>query len=238
MPYYYYTDWSYIVMVMPFLLLAMLAQARVRSTFSRYSTVRVRSGVTGAQVAQRILDMNRIQGVRIERVPGELTDHYDPTAKVVRLSEKVYDGTSCAALGVAAHECGHVLQYATDYAFIKLRNAIIPITQFGSMVSLPLFMLGFILASFSPKLIILSYIGLILFGSVALFQIFTLPAEFDASRRAIVALQGMGIMTGDELSGSKKVLNAAALTYVAGLAVTLMQFLRFALMLMNSNRRR
>lgn len=238
MPYYYYTDWTYIVLVMPFLLLAMLAQARVRSTFSHYSTVRVRSGVTGAQVAKRILEINRIEGVRIERVPGELTDHYDPKMGVIRLSDKVHDGTSCAALGVAAHEVGHVLQYARDYAPIRLRNAIIPITQFGSMVSLPLFIMGFVLASFSPKLIILSYIGLILFGSVALFQIVTLPAEFDASKRAIAELQGLNFMTPDELRGSRKVLNAAALTYVAGLAVTLMQFLRFAILLAGRDRRR
>lgn len=186
----------------------------------------------------RILEMNHIEGVRIERISGELTDHFDPKAGVIRLSDSVYGSSSCAALGVAAHECGHVIQYARDYAPIKLRNAIIPISQLGSMVSIPLFILGFFLASFSPKLILLSYIGLILFATVALFQIFTLPTEFDASRRAMVALQSMNIMTGEELKGSRKVLNAAALTYVAALAVTLMQLLRFALILMGNNRRK
>lgn len=235
---YYYGDWTYIVLVVPFLLLAMLAQAKVNSTFSRYSTVRVRNGMTGAEVAKRILDYNRINGVRIERTPGRLTDHYDPKAGVIRLSDSVYDGTSCAAMGVAAHEVGHVLQYARNYAPIRLRNAIIPITQFGSMVSIPLFVLGFILASVSPKFIILSYIGLILFGSVALFQFFTLPAEFDASRRALTELQSMNFMTPQELEGSRKVLSAAALTYVAALAVTLMQLLRFAILLSDRDRRR
>lgn len=232
----YFTDFTYLILVGPFVILAMLAQARVKSTFSRYSTVRVRSGITGAELAQRILDANRIQGVRIERISGELTDHYDPKVSVIRLSDSVYGSSSCAALGVAAHECGHVLQYVKDYAPIRYRNAIIPVTQFGSMVSMPLFILGFVLASLSPKLIILSYIGLILFSTVALFQIFTLPAEFDASRRAMATLQGMNIMTGEELHGARKVLNAAALTYVAALAVTLMQILRYALLL--SGRRR
>lgn len=232
----YFTDITYLILVGPFLLLAMWAQARVKSTFIRYSTVRVRSGITGAELAQRILDANRIQGVRIERISGELTDHYDPKVSVIRLSDSVYGSSSCAALGVAAHECGHVLQYAKDYAPIRYRNAIIPISQFGSVVSIPLFILGFVLASFSPKLIILSYIGLLLFGTIALFQIFTLPAEFDASRRAMATLQSMNIMTGEELHGARKVLNAAALTYVAALAVTLMQILRYALLLAGRRR--
>lgn len=234
---FFYGDLIYIILVMPFVFLAGLAQSRVKNTFSKYSTMRVRSGITGAQLAERMLADNGIRGVRIERVEGELTDHYDPEVRVIRLSGKVHDSSSCAALGVAAHECGHVIQYATDYAPIRLRTAIIPITQIGSKVSMPLIILGFLLASFAPKMIILSYIGLILFGTVALFQIFTLPAEFDASRRAVQSLQGMGIMTPIELDGAKKVLNAAALTYLAALAVTLMQILRLFLILMDRDRR-
>lgn len=226
-----YFDMTYLILVLPAVLFSLWAQWRVNSTFKKYSKVNSQRGLTGADVARKILDANGLHNVMIQKVPGELTDHYDPSANVIRLSDSVYDKTSAAAIGVAAHEVGHAIQYDQDYAPIKLRAAIIPISQIGSKLSIPLLIIGFLLSSFSRSLIAISYIGLILFATVALFQLVTLPTEFDASKRALQTIDEMHLLTVDEYTGSKKVLSAAAMTYVAALAVTLMQLLRFAMML-------
>ncbi len=226
-----YFDMTYFIYVLPAVIFAMWAQARVKSTFTKYSNVYSQRGLTGAEVARKILDENGLRHISVERVPGNLTDYYDPKAKLIKLSENVYDSTSTAAIGVAAHECGHAIQYAKEYYPIKIREAIIPISQIGSKLSIPLLFAGFILASFSPKAILLAYAGVILFATVALFQLVTLPTEFDASNRALQTIEEMNILTEEEFIGSKKVLSAAALTYVAALAVTLMQLLRFVILL-------
>lgn len=231
-----YFDWTYIVLVMPAVLFTMWASANVKNTYARYSQHYNRRGITGAQAARRVLDANGLRHVPIERVSGELSDHYDPRSNVVRLSQGVYDSTSTAAVGVACHEVGHAIQYAVNYAPVKLRTAILPITNLGAQLSMPLIVGGFILAGFAPKLIMLAYLGVACFGLSALFQLVTLPTEYNASRRAVQTIDGMGILQDEELEGAKKVLNAAALTYVAALAVSLMQLLRFVIML--SGRRR
>ena len=188
--------------------------------------------MTGFDAARRVLDANGLYGVRIERISGNLTDHYDPRANVIRLSDSVYAETSTAAIGVAAHEAGHAIQYARGYAPIKLRNAIIPITNIGSKLAMPLILVGLLFAGKGSAIGYLAYVGVVCFGLSTLFQLFTLPTEFDASRRAVHAIENCGILTQDEIRGSRKVLKAAALTYVAALAVSLTQLLRL-LMLVN-----
>ena len=231
-----YFDWTYLILVMPAVLLSMWASSNVKGTFQRYSDQYNRRGITGAQAARRVLDANGLRHVAIERVSGELSDHYDPQRNIIRLSQGVYDSTSTAAVGVACHEAGHAVQYAVGYAPVKIRTAIIPITNLGARLSTPLIIGGFVLAGFAPKLIMLAYLGVACFGLSAVFQLITLPTEFNASRRAVQTIDGMGILQGEELDGAKKVLRAAALTYVAALAVSLMQLLRFLIML--SGRRR
>ena len=231
-----YFDWTYIILVMPAVLLSMWASANVKSAYSKYSGQYNRRGITGAEAARRVLDANGLRNVPIERVGGELSDHYDPRSNIVRLSQGVYDSTSTAAVGVACHEAGHAIQYAVNYAPVRLRTAILPITNLGAQLSMPLIVGGFILAGFAPKLIMLAYLGVACFGLSALFQLITLPTEFNASRRAMETIDGMGILQGEELTGARKVLTAAALTYVAALAVSLMQLLRFIIMV--SGRRR
>ena len=229
MGYYYGFDSTYLVLVMPAIIFAMWAQSKVNSTFSRYQRVRCYSGYTGAQMARRILDENGLHHVRVERIAGNLTDHYDPKAEVVRLSDSVYNNASVAAVGVAAHETGHAVQHATGYGPLVARNAIIPLTNFGSKLSMPLILLGFLLNSSA-----LLDLGIIAFSMATLFQLITLPVEFNASTRALNTLNGF--MSGEELSGTKKVLTAAALTYVAALMVSAMQLLR--LIILANNRRR
>ena len=224
-----YFDPLYIILVMPAIVFAMWASSRVNSTFRKYSQLRTRSGVTGYEAARRVLDENGLQNVRIERVAGNLTDHYDPRANIIRLSDPVYSSSTAAAVGVAAHEAGHAIQYAKNYSPIKVRNAIIPITRIGSTLAFPLVLIGLVLSQTSQSYISIAYLGLILFASVALFQLITLPTEYNASARAISAIEGSGILATDELDGAKKVLNAAALTYVAALAVSLMQLLQLFL---------
>ena len=236
MPYYYSYNSSGLLLVLVCALFAMWASANVNSTFKKYSRQNSVRRITGAQAAQRVLSANGVHGVRIERVSGNLTDHFDPRTNVIRLSDSVYDSTSTAAIGVACHEAGHAVQYAVGYAPVKMRTAIIPITNLGAQLSTPLIVGGFILAGFAPRLIMLAYLGVACFGLCALFQLITLPTEFNASRRAVETIDGMGILQGEELDGAKKVLRAAALTYVAALAVSLMQLLRFVIML--SGRRR
>lgn len=230
-----YFDWTYIYIVMPALLLSILASARVKSTFSKYDKVRSASGLTGAEVARRILNANGLAYVPVEQVGGSLTDHYDPKANVIRLSQSVYGSSSVAAIGVAAHETGHALQYANEYAPIKLRAAIIPATNIGSKLAIPLVILGIVLTSVSQELIGVAYAGILCFALCVVFQLVTLPVEFNASRRAMETIDQFGILTGQEQKGAKKVLSAAAMTYVAALAVSLAQL--FRLLLLVSSRR-
>lgn len=220
MPYYYGIDYSYIIYVLPALLFALWAQFNVKSTFSKYSRVPSDRGMTGYDAARLILDKNGLTNVRIEPVAGDLTDHYDPKSNVIRLSETVCGVKTAAAVGVAAHEAGHAVQYAQNYAPIKLRSAIIPITNFASTAAFPLFLIG-ILFAFET----LAYIGVILFGASVVFQLVTLPVEFNASRRAVDALSNSG-MSEESVKAARKVLTAAALTYVAALATAIGNFLR------------
>lgn len=211
---------------------SMVASARVNSTFKKFSKIRNMKGMTGADCAMAVLREGGVHDVRVERVSGNLTDHFDPRGKVIRLSDAVYSSTSVAALGVAAHEAGHAVQYNVGYLPMKIRGAIIPATQLGSNLALPLVLLGIIM-SFPG----LAYFGVALFGLSALFQLVTLPVEFNASRRALRALEDSAILVGEEIDGAKKVLSAAAMTYVAALAVALANLLRL-FMLVNRNQRR
>jgi len=196
---YYGIDIYYIILVLPALVFSMWAQAKVNSTFNRYSKERTYSGMTGYEAARRILAANGLYHVNVERVSGNLTDHYDPKANVIRLSDSVFSSNSVAAVGVAAHEAGHAVQYAQHYAPIKLRTAIIPITNIGSTISIPLVLIGFFMGA-QP----LVNLGLLLFATVAVFQLVTLPVEFNASRRAVNALEMGGTMADEELKGVKK----------------------------------
>ena len=238
MPYYYGFDWTYIVLVLPCVILSLWASANVNSTFKRYSQQYSRRGLTGAQAAAQVLSANGVSGVRIERISGNLTDHYDPRNDVIRLSESVYDNTSVAAVGVACHEAGHAVQHAENYIPVKIRSAIIPVTNIGSRLAIPLIIIGIILNVFAPKLLILAYIGVACYGLCTLFQLVTLPTEFDASKRALRSMEGYGILGSDEIGGAKRVLRAAAMTYVAALAVSLMQLLRLFMIVAGNSRRR
>ena len=229
--YFYGIDATYIFLVLPAVIFAMWAQFNVKSTFSKYSKIASRSGMTGFDSARRILDANGLRDVRIAHVAGDLTDHYNPTDNTIYLSDSVYASNSAAAIGVAAHEAGHAVQHATGYTPIKVRSAIIPITNIGSNIAMPLVILGIVL-SFPT----LAYIGVAAFGLSTLFQLVTLPVEFDASGRALKALEGT--LDGDDLSSARKVLRAAALTYVAALAVSLVNLLRLLIMVMGNDRRR
>ena len=223
---FYYIDWTYIVLVIPAMILALYAQNKVNSTFKKYSRVASRSGMTGAQAARRLMELNGIYDVSIERVSGNLTDHYDPSKKVLRLSDSVYSDTSVAAIGVAAHETGHAIQHARGYAPLTLRTVMVPLANLGSTLSMPLIFLG-ILFSFSSVMgNTMINLGILLFGLSVVFTIITLPVEFNASRRAVACLSDSGILYDDEIGGVKKVLSAAAMTYVASTAVALANFLR------------
>ena len=233
--YYYGFDMTYVVLVLPCLILAMIASSRVKSTFKKYSEQISQRRITGAEAAQRVLNANGVRNVRIERVHGELTDHYDPKANVIRLSGTVYDNPSTAAIGVACHEAGHAVQYAQSYAPIKLRAAIIPVTNFGSKLAMPLILLGIILNFLGEISYTFIYLGIACFGLSLVFQLITLPVEFNASRRALVAIAENEILTQEELKGARKTLSAAAMTYVAATAVALAQLLRL-IMLFGSRR--
>lgn len=238
---YFYVDPYYLLLVVPAMLFSLWASMRVKSAFRKYSQARNLRGMTGADAARAVLAANGVSGVRIERVSGELTDHYDPKANVIRLSESVYDTATPAAVGVAAHEAGHAVQYAVNYAPIKLRATIIPVTNIGSKLSVPLVMLGLLLMSFNRHSVMndffygIAVLGVLCFGLCVVFQLVTLPTEFNASRRALSAIEGNSLLTPAEQIGAKKVLSAAALTYVAALSVTLAQFIRLLSMV---NRRR
>lgn len=235
--YYYGFDWTYIVLVLPCLILSLWASSSVNRTFKKYATQFSVRRITGADAAARVLRNNGVNNVRIERVAGNLTDHFDPKTNVIRLSDSVYDSTSTAAIGVACHEAGHAVQYATHYAPIKLRAAIIPITNFGSKLAIPLILLGIVLSFMGNFSYALVYLGIACFGLSLVFQLITLPVEFNASRRAIRAINDSGILTSQELVGAKKTLKAAAMTYVAATAVSLAQLLRL-IVLFGGRRRR
>ena len=237
-PYYYGFDWTYLYLVLPCVILSLWASYNVNSTFRKYSNQHSIRRLTGAEAAQRVLSANGVSGVRIERVSGNLTDHYDPKANVIRLSDSVYSSTSTAAIGVACHEAGHAVQYAVDYAPIKLRAAIIPVTNFGSRLAMPLILLGilfFSMGSFSDTLV---YLGIAAFGLSFIFQLITLPVEFNASRRALQTIESANLLTEEEQRGAKKTLTAAAMTYVAATAVALAQLLRLITIFGNGRRRR
>ena len=237
MPYYYGygIDWTYLVLVLPCLILAMWASSNVNSTFKKYSSQRSVRGLTGADAAMRVLRHNGVTNVRIERVSGNLTDHYDPRTNVIRLSDSVYGSTSTAAIGVAAHEAGHAVQYAQNYAPIKLRAAIIPITHLGSKLAMPLILAGILFSAFGNTLVML---GIAAFGLSVVFQLITLPVELDASRRAMNAIEAAGLLTSEEQQGAKKTLKAAALTYVAATATAIAQLLRLIVIFGGRGRRR
>ena len=225
----YYFDPTYVLVIIAFLL-TLFASMGVKSTFSKYNDVRSSRGITAASAARQILDANGLQNIRIEHVSGDLTDHYSPNENVIRLSDSTYNSTSVAAIGVAAHECGHAVQHQVGYVPIKIRNGIVPIVNVCNMLSMPIFIIGLILG-----LGRLAMVGAILFGAVLVFQLVTLPTEINASRRAMKTLESMYLLEGDELTGARKTLTAAAMTYVAAVAATALQFLRLVLL---ANRRR
>lgn len=224
--YFYGFDSTYLFLVLPCIIFAMIASARVNSTFQKYSSQISSRRITGAQAAQQVLSANGVSNVRIERVSGKLTDHFDPKSNVIRLSADVYDSPSTAAIGVACHEAGHAVQYAQNYGPIKLRSAIIPVTNIGSKLAMPLILLGLVLNFLGEFSYVFIYIGIICFSLSLVFQLVTLPVEFNASRRAIAAIDQQNILTDEELQGARKTLTAAAMTYVAATAVALAQVLR------------
>lgn len=239
MPYYYYGfDWTYFVLILPCVLLAAVASARVNSTFRRYSKQISARRITGAEAARRVLAANGVYGVQIQQVAGNLTDHFDPKSNVIRLSSGVYDSCSTAAIGVACHEAGHAVQYAQNYFPIKLRAAIIPITNFGSKLAMPLILIGILLGFLGNFSYFLVDLGILCFSLSLIFQLITLPVEFNASRRAISTIEEQGLLTYDEQRGAKKTLRAAAMTYVAAVAVSLAQLLRLILLFGGRGRRR
>lgn len=231
--YGFYFDPTYWLVIVG-AVLCIWAQSRVSSTFRKYTKVRSRSGMTGAQAAQRILELSGIYDVRVEYVKGELTDHYDPKEKVVRLSQSTYGSASVAAIGVAAHECGHAVQHQQGYAPLKLRSALVPAANIGSRMGIPIILLG-VLFGMNQYLI---QIGIWVFALAVLFQVVTLPVEYNASNRALAMLGDYGLMEADETKGCRKVLSAAALTYVAAAASSILQLLRLILLFGNNNRRR
>ena len=228
-----YFDPTYFLVLIG-VVLSLLASGKVKSTFSRYSQVRNSRGLTGAQAAEQVLHTAGIYDVRIERIGGNLTDHYDPRTKVLRLSDSVYGQTSVAAVGVAAHECGHAIQHARGYAPLKLRSTLVPVANFGAKLAWPLIIFGLFIRGESS--IILINAGIIAFLAAVVFQLVTLPVEFNASNRAIRMLADSGMMYGEEIKGAKKVLSAAALTYVASAATAILQLLR--ILILTGGRRR
>lgn len=226
----FFWDPTYII-VLPAILLALYAQLRVRSTYGKYSQVPISNGMTGAEAAAEILRSHGLSGVQIEQIDGTLSDHYDPRTRVLRLSSDVYSGASVASVGVAAHESGHALQHAENYGPLALRSAIVPVTQFGSWLAWPIFMIGFFFHSGT-----FMQLGVLIFSAFVAFTLITLPVEFDASRRALRVLASGHLMTDDELRGVRSVLGAAALTYVAAAATAILELLRL-LLLMNMARR-
>lgn len=225
-------DPTYILVIIG-IIITLIASANVNSTFAKYDKVASRRGLTGAEVARKILDANGLHHIRVEHVSGNLTDHFSPKENVIRLSQSTYNSSSIAALGVAAHECGHAVQHQVGYAPIKLRNSMVPLVNICNHLSLPIIIIGIILGATG-----LSMFGVILFCAVLAFQLVTLPTETNASARAMQTLSSMAILDEDELKGTRKVLNAAAMTYFASAASTALQLIRLLLIVQNSNDRR
>lgn len=226
MPFFYFDPTYSLVLIG--VVICMAASAQVRSTYAKYSRMRSHAGITGREAAERVLRGAGIYDVRIEHISGNLTDNYDPRNKVLHLSDATYNSMSVAAVGVAAHECGHAIQHARGYAPLSLRSAIVPVANFGSAIAWPLILFGLLFNSRSSVLLI--NLGILAFSFAVLFQIVTLPVEFNASNRAIRILGDSGILYPDELSAAKKVLRAAALTYVAGAAAAILQLLRILIL--------
>ncbi len=233
-----YLDYLYLIIVLPCAIWAMITQARVSSVFNKYSKMPTRAGITGYESARMVLDAHGLRDVQIERVSGHLSDHYDPRANVIRLSDSVYSSTSPAAVGVAAHEAGHAVQYADKYLPVKLRMAIIPVTSFCSKWSMLLILIGIIFLYASEFAFWIMLAGIVFFATSTLFQLITLPVEFNASARALRSLKRARVFGEDEIDASAKVLRAAAMTYVAALAVSMATLLRYALILLSANNRR
>ncbi len=233
MPFYFYWDSTYLLVIIG-AVICMIASARVKSTYRKYSAYRSASGMTGAQAAERILHYAGIYDVTIHHVSGSLTDHYNPSQKTLNLSDDVYGSASVAAIGVAAHECGHAIQHQQGYVPLSLRSAIVPVANIGSTLAWPLILIGLIFSSGTGSIMIT--IGILCFSAAVLFQLVTLPVEFNASARAMQILGQQGILSESELPYTKKVLGAAALTYVAGAAAAILQLLR--LLLLVGGRRR
>ncbi len=224
MPYFYGFDWTYIVFILPCIIITLICQANVKSTFAKYSKIRNSRNMTGAQAAEYVLRSNGVTGVRIEHVAGNLSDHFDPRTNVIRLSDSVYNSNSVAAVGVACHEAGHAVQHAQNYLPNKIRTIILPMAQLGSKLSWILILLGFL---FTSKVgFTLLYIGIILFSLSVLFTIATLPVEFNASKRALECIKNNELLHGDEYTGAKRTLQAAAMTYVAVALTAIMQLVR------------
>lgn len=225
-----YLDWTYLILVIPALIITLIAQLRVKSVYNRYASLYNSRGLTGYDAASRVLSRSGVSGVTIGRGGGSLSDHYDPASNSITLSDEVYGGSSIAAVGVAAHEAGHAVQYAESYGPIRFRTAMIPVTSIAATVSTPLIILGYVL-SFG----ILVYVGIALFSLSVVFQLVTLPIELNASRRAIAAIEDEGLLFGDELAGTKKVLRAAAFTYLAALLMSFVSLLRLILIFGRKN---
>ncbi|MCX7715000.1 MAG: zinc metallopeptidase [Clostridia bacterium] len=228
--YGYYYDSTYILVIFAFLM-TLIASGGVKATFAKYDKVINARRMTGAQAARMILDRNGLRHIRVEHIAGDLSDHYDPRAEVIRLSDSTYNSASIAAVGVAAHEVGHAVQHAEGYVPIKVRNSILPVVNIGSAVSMPLFFIGLIMGSYD-----LAMLGVLLFSGVLVFQLVTLPVEFNASRRALVTLEESNLLYDDEVKKAAKVLRAAAMTYVAAVAATALQLLRLVLLANRSRR--
>ena len=235
--YYYGFDWTYLIIILPCLLISFLASARVNSTFKKYSKQLSARRITGAQAAQRVLHSCGVQNVRIEQVSGTLTDHYDPKSNVIRLSDSVYNSTSTAAIGVACHEAGHAVQYAQSYFPIKVRALIIPITNFGSKLAMPLILIGILFSSLGTLSYTLVDLGIACFALSLVFQLVTLPVEFNASKRALRIIEDTDMLTQEEQRGARKTLSAAAMTYVAAATVSFAQLFRLILLFGNRRRR-
>lgn len=233
-----YLDWTYILLVLPAVIFSIIASAKVDSTFKKYSKIFSSRNVTAESAASTVLENNGVGSVGITHIAGNLTDNFDPSTNIIKLSDPVYGSTSVAAIGVACHEAGHAVQHAVGYKPIKFRSAIVNATNLGSKLSMPLILIGIVLSSVAPIFAFVAYLGVALFSLCVVFQLVTLPTEFNASRRALNALKQYDILTDDELKGAKKVLSAAAMTYVAALSVSVMQLLRLMLMVSGTRGRR
>lgn len=231
--YLYYYNWSYVLFMLPCIILTIAVQAKMKSTFKKYSAITNSRGLTGYEAAQRVLAHNGVSGVRIERVQGSFTDHFDPRTNVIRLSESVYDSRSIAAVGVACHEAGHAVQYAVGYVPNKIRSIILPAANIGTKLSWIFIIAGMVTSVLQPLL----YVGIILFSASVLFMVATLPVEFNASSRALSCIKETGMLSGDEYTGAKRTLQAAAMTYVAAAATSVMQLLRLILIATSRSRR-